>query len=416
MGCSISHLQKVANKMQLDPASGVWPKEKITRSHRYISCLTPSSEDGFKFYRLKNASLKKGAYSSVYIDAIEVMSGKPCAYKIRRHQAPASFNPLELPSAHPQKLRTHSQNSENTLPQISILEDTERLDCGNYADQEIQFEGESEEARNLHLLRCEVERNPELKKLLPLDASGKPYIPFVELLDVVKWADREDLVLEKGDLTLQNYIQHPADYKASADKTWTFAKQLLAILKLLEEMDVVLPDFKSKNTIITLANDALKLIDFDAIIRLPSDDPTPCNEIQALHTAHYLTRKNSQMLKEARTNNAARKALQYKQRVSFAHTLFELLRQFPISIVDEKSQELHIKKKQNYTEFDLTKTTAFAKMPKDLQNLFHTLLDDKLPSLNEAELDRPLKKEYEKVYNTICRAHPIGDVLTDPVV
>ncbi len=280
------------------------------------------------------------------------------------------------------------------------------LDAGGKSSKTttIVYEGEAE---NIRLIKQEITANPELQQLLPAGLKG-PYLPVADLIHEVKWKDKIDLVLEKGDTSLHRALKFHTKHKMDLDIIWTFATQLLSILKLFEKMGLVHADFKARNAIINFKNRELKLIDFDVLVQLPPDNSSSCNasRSKAFHTRLYYTQKSYKQLKNANTNAAVRRAWLYHQRVTFAHTFYELFRLAPFTNTDEEKQQLTIAEKQRFTELDITQTVSYKAMPENLKNFLDTLIDEKLPSLDNLMLDKAAKKGYRKNFTNIYAASP----------
>lgn len=363
---SLKRLRKRLHKLLngLTPENS--PIQKKVGKHPYVYYIDKNSQ--VQIFKL-GEKLGQGKYSEVY-KGFAITQGKPCAYK----------TPVEQDS--------EQSAGKKTTDATKIIQEkkTQPAHHTSYSESE-----------NLTFLKETIERDDKkiLKSLLPLHGDT-PYLPFVMLLDKVEWVDKRDLILEFGGKTLSYYLHHGIAFGKKVDDVWQYATQLLSTLRLFEAMEVVHTDVKPLN--IVLQKGKLKLIDFDVLIKLPPDDSEEYIKDKCITTRLYITKAVMDKIQGAKSNQEARNAWIYCQRVAFAHTISEILRLAPLKSKNEKNQKLKLVEEQKYTEIDITKMLHYDKFPDAIKQLITALLDENVPPINNFidALNDDVKNAYEK--------------------
>lgn len=270
------------------------------------------------------------------------------------------------------------------------------------------------EKNNIEFIRDQISEREDLQNLLPQKVGGTftPIIAPPEDFFRLRKKGPYVSILPLAKQSLVSYLLRTLDKNLNGTLIWDFALHELAMLEILEKLRLVHCDIKADNMLIF--NDCLHLIDLGSLLELPEDGSPP--ETDVPYTKLYFTKKAYDLLNNATTYQEKNRALQYRQRVGFAHALFELLRLYPLGHQDIED---HMIVNTRYTEMDITQTSIFKRLPQVAQDVITTLLDttvldEKLPDMSElikSMKTEEARQDYLNAFSTLKIKRP--SVLTN---
>lgn len=231
----------------------------------------------------------------------------------------------------------------------------------------------------------------------PLETEDLPFLKPAKTFFIPSLS-RQVAISELGKLNLSDQIKKFQNPDFDPFCHWNYISQLINIILTLERLNLFHPDVKPLNII--MKDNKLKLIDLGDMQYLPASSNEPYTGKKKFpYTEKYYTNNASEIFKQARTNAETREAMIYRQRVAFAHTLYEMLFKSLANPKDLPTKNTNLALSD---QMDVTKL-----VPKVFQNLLTDLLNPELPDLaiyrQEIIDNKAAKKQFVDYYDRYYR-------------